>query len=142
MAIGALAGAAFLTKWLVVGMVLPALFAAYLGGGSPGRPRTIPAMMVRGRRFLGVAGGAGILVAGWWPLLVTLTPAASRPHLDGTGSNSVADLVFGRNGFARIGTRAATGLFGGTPPPGGWDPVSGTPGPGRLLNQPFSTQIG
>ncbi len=139
LALGAVVGAAFLTKWLVVVLVLPGLAAGYLtsrrrpaGTGPPSRPA--------GRR-LALVGSAAVVVAGWWPVLVWVTPSSTRPWLDGTTSDSVWDLVLGRNGFSRIGTETA-GTLMGTGPGVPWNPVSGAPGPARLLMAPFAAQTG
>jgi len=86
-----------------------------------------------------VVASTALAVAGWWPLLVWLTPSSTRPWLDGTKTDSVWDLILGRNGFSRIGTETAGSLIG-TSPPVPWNPVSGAPGPGRLLMAPFGAQ--
>ncbi len=127
---GAAMGAAFLTKWLAGFLVAPALAAlvAY-GAWSLRRERRL-------RWWLGTAGaatGTAVAVGGWWVVLVALTPAGSRPHLDGSASNSVVDLVLGRNGFARLGAHG--------PPSPTRSAISGTPGLARLVSGPFAVQI-
>lgn len=136
---GALVGAAFLTKWLVVLLVVPGLVAGYVlrpGQTFPSLGRLVTRMI----RATVVIGAVAVLVAGWWVALIAATPARSRPFLDGSRTDSVWDLVLGRNGFSRLGTRTVLSLTGGTPP-GGWDPISGAPGPTRLLTAPFASQI-
>jgi 4-amino-4-deoxy-L-arabinose transferase-like glycosyltransferase len=132
--LGAVLGAAFLTKWLVVLLVLPGLVGGYLATRSR-RPRR---SRQRWRPPLVVASTA-LAVAGWWPVLVWLTPSSARPWLDGTKTDSVWDLMLGRNGFSRIGTETAGSLIG-TSARVPWNPVSGAPGPGRLLMAPFAAQ--
>ena len=41
-----------------------------------------------------------------WVAAVALTPAADRPFVGGTQNNSVVSLIFGYNGFGRLGTQA------------------------------------
>ena len=132
--IGALLGAAFLTKWLVVALVVPGLAAAYVVAA---RERVAAATRHLVRSGLVVA-GAAIATSGWWVALVALTPAAHRPHLDGSADNSVWGLLLGRNGFSRIGS--AGGLI--SPVHHAADAISGVPGPLRLFGAPFDTQIG
>ena len=67
----------------------------------------------------------------WWVVAVLSTPASARPYADSSGG-SVINLIVGQNGFSRLGSGGASGA----------DPVSGAPGPLRLLSQPFSGQIG
>lgn len=136
-ALGALLGAAFLTKWLVVALVVPGLAAAYVlatlgDGGAAVQRRMVRAGLV--------VVGAAVATAGWWVALVALTPDRGRPHLDATSDNSVWSLILGRNGFARIGSPAALTLTGQNH--SGAAQVSGVPGPLRLLVPPFDTQIG
>ena len=50
--------------------------------------------------------GASVLVAaGWWVVAVALTPAADRPYVGGTQDNSFVSMIFGYNGFGRLGTQ-------------------------------------
>jgi 4-amino-4-deoxy-L-arabinose transferase-like glycosyltransferase len=136
--LGVLAGAAFLTKWGVVALVLPGLAAAYVAAVAAHRPpgEAAPRLV----RAAAAAAGAAIVTAGWWVALVALTPAASRPHLDATADNSIWSLILGRNGFARMGSAGALSLIGQAPTSA--SAISGIPGPLRLFGQPFATQIG
>jgi hypothetical protein len=74
-----------------------------------------------------------VAAAGWWVLAVQLTPAASRPWIGGTQSNSVIDLALGYNGLGRLTGQESGGgaadmarpgswgrLFGSWAPEGGW----------------------
>ena len=46
------------------------------------------------------------VVGGAWPLLMGLTPAASRPWISGTSDNSIWSLIFGYNGLGRLDGQA------------------------------------
>ena len=79
-----------------------------------------------------------LLVGGAWPLLVALTPSADRPFVSGTADNSILSLIFGYNGFGRVG-----GQVGG--PPGlrrAGTTFGGGTGPFRLLNAALGGQDG
>src|SRR5450432_3583542 len=78
---GTLIGFGFLTKMLQAFLVLPAFAVAYLVAGPGGL----------GRRLWQVLAAAGAMVAaaGWWVTAVMLTPAASRPYIGGSTTNSV-----------------------------------------------------
>jgi hypothetical protein len=77
-------------------------------------------------------------VACAWPLLVTLTPASSRPWISGTSDNSVWSLIFGYNGLGRLDGQAGgpQGFGGG----GGF--FGGSTGPLRLFNSALGGQAG
>ena len=67
-----------------------------------------------------LAGGAALaVVGGAWPVLVALTPAASRPWVSGTSDNSIWSLIFGYNGLGRLGGQAGGPAGGGGPGGGG-----------------------
>jgi 4-amino-4-deoxy-L-arabinose transferase-like glycosyltransferase len=92
--VGAVTGAAFLTKMMQAFLVLPGFAAAYL-------------LLAQTRwcsRLLHLAAATGVLVAsaGWWVLIVQLIPARSRPYVGGSTHDSVLDLAFGYNGISRI----------------------------------------
>ena len=129
-ATGALIGFGFLTKQLQVFLVLPALSLTYLVAGP-----------VRLRRRLAqlVAGLAAIVVsAGWWVAVVELWPAASRPFIGGSQTNSILELTFGYNGFGRLtGEETGSVVGGGTTGAGSW----GATGIGRLVTAEFAGQI-
>jgi 4-amino-4-deoxy-L-arabinose transferase-like glycosyltransferase len=123
-------GLAFNTKMLVALVVLPGLGLAYLLFA----PRT---WRVRLWQLAG-ATVALLAVSGSWIAAVTLTPAANRPWISGTSSNSALSLVFGYNGFGRV-----TGQTGGTSTGGGGGVLfSGSPGPLRLINDAMGDQGG
>ena len=103
---GALVGFAFLAKMLQAFLVIPALAGVYLVAA----PANLP------RRLLQVGGAAVAVVVsgGWYLALVALWPAASRPYIGGSQTNSLLDLILGYNGFGRI-TGQEVGRVGGGP---------------------------
>jgi 4-amino-4-deoxy-L-arabinose transferase-like glycosyltransferase len=123
-------GLAFNAKMLVALVVLPGIGLAYLLLA----PRT---WRIRLWHLL-TATVALVVVSGWWIAAVALTPAANRPWISGTSSNSALSLVFGYNGFGRV-----TGQSGGTSFGAGRGVLfSGTPGPLRLINDAMGDQGG
>jgi 4-amino-4-deoxy-L-arabinose transferase-like glycosyltransferase len=123
---GALVGLAFLAKMLQAFLVLPGLAAVYLVAADTSIGRRL--------RHLTVALVAMLVSAGWWVAVVAVWPAASRPYIGGSTSNSILELTFGYNGFGRI-TGSETGSVGGG---GGW----GATGLLRLLDPEIGGQIG
>jgi 4-amino-4-deoxy-L-arabinose transferase-like glycosyltransferase len=126
---GSLIGTAFLAKMLQAFLIVPVLFAIYLLAGPPGL----------GRRLWQLAlGGAAVVVAsGWWVAIVELTPAADRPYIGGSQTNSVLELVLGYNGFGRL-TGSESGSIGGFGATGSrWGPT----GWDRLFNAQFGGQV-
>jgi hypothetical protein len=96
------------------------------------------------RRIAGLAvSAATVAVASLaWPLAVELIPAASRPYIGGSTSNSVFDLILGYDGLVRIfggvGNGGGGGMIGGG---GGGGMFGGTAGILRLFNAEFGTQV-
>jgi 4-amino-4-deoxy-L-arabinose transferase-like glycosyltransferase len=127
---GSLLGFAFLTKMLQGFLVVPAFALAYLVAG-PHRP---------GRRLWQLlAGGAAlVLAAGWWVAIVQLTPAAGRPYIGGSTSNSVLQLALGYNGLGRLdGNETGSVGFGG----GAGPRFSGSAGLTRLFAADMGGQV-
>jgi 4-amino-4-deoxy-L-arabinose transferase-like glycosyltransferase len=124
-ATGVLLGFAFNTKMLQAFLVLPAFALVYLVAAPPRL----------GRRILGLLGaGLALLVsAGWWPLVVTLIPAADRPYIDGSTNNSIWNLILGYNGLGRIFSSSGGG--------GGGFGFGGAAGLGRLFNAENGGQV-
>ncbi|HUR01894.1 MAG TPA: glycosyltransferase family 39 protein [Nonomuraea sp.] len=91
---GACIGFAFLAKMLQAFVVLPGFALVYL----------ITAPTTLGRRLwqLLLAGGAMLVSAGWWLVAVALVPAADRPYIGGSETNSVLELALGYNGIGRL----------------------------------------
>jgi 4-amino-4-deoxy-L-arabinose transferase-like glycosyltransferase len=130
---GALMGAAFLTKELQALLVVPGLALSYLVCAPAGIGKRVRQLLLT---------GATMAVTGlWWPVLVDLLPASSRPYVGGSTSNSVLELALGYNGLGRItGDESAGGGRPGGGGPGGI--FSGDPGIGRLFNTEFGGFIG
>jgi 4-amino-4-deoxy-L-arabinose transferase-like glycosyltransferase len=124
-----LVGLGFLTKYLQAWFVLPAFALTWLIAA----PGTI------GRRLVGLAVAfvAVIAAGGWWVAVVELIPAASRPYIGGSDTNSVIELLFGYDGLGRIFGQG--GGAGGPGGPGGG--FSGTPGLLRLFNAVLGGQV-
>ena len=90
---GALLGLGFLTKFLAVGMVVPAVVVALMLGGKSRRTRLTTVAR---------AGVAAIVTCGWWLVLVSVLAPWRRPFVGGTQDNSIWSLVFGYDGFNRV----------------------------------------
>ncbi len=123
---GVAVGFAFLTKTLQAFLILPPLAVLY----AVARPRPYAAASAaRPRRARGR--GRGRLVG----RDRRTRPAASRPYVGGSQTNSFLELTFGYNGLGRInGEEAGSVGGGGGRGGGGW----GESGIGRM----FSTNIG
>lgn len=125
LAAGALVGAAFLTKQLQAFLVLPGFALAYL--------LAAPVPLARRLRDGVLAVLAMVVAGGWWVALVELVPAADRPWIGGSQTNSFLELTFGYNGLGRI-TGDETGSVGGG---NGW----GTTGLARMFGGELGGQI-
>ncbi len=127
---GVCVGLGFETKMLVALVVVPGIAAAWLWSA----PRTRSWLRTAGQLLAG--GAAMTIVGGAWPLLVELTPAASRPWISGTSDNRVLSLIFEYNGVGRVdGQAGGPGGFGG-------NQFGGSTGPLRLLNTALGGQAG
>ncbi len=92
--VGAVMGAAFLTKMLEGFLPLPAFALTYLLLAQTGwRNRVL---------HLLAATAALVVAAGWWVLTVQLVPAGARPYIGGSTDNTVMQLAVGYNGMTRI----------------------------------------
>ncbi|WP_086826972.1 glycosyltransferase family 39 protein [Allokutzneria sp. NRRL B-24872] len=102
---GAAIGFGFLTKMLQAFLVLPAFGLAYLVAAPTGL----------GKRVAQLFGalGAVIVSAGWFIALVELWPAADRPYIGGSTTNSALELALGYNGLSRIFGQSSPGGGGG-----------------------------
>lgn len=134
------------TKWLVFAGVCVGLgFEAKMGAALmvlPGMALAWLWVAPRGRlvalRQLAWAGAAMLAVALAWPVLVWLTPAASRPWISGTTDNSIWSLIWEYNGFGRLeGQTGGPASFGG-----GGGTFGGETGVLRLLNESLGGQAG
>ena len=129
---GALVGLAFLTKYLQAYLVLPAFALTYL-------------VAARGdlrHRLVGlVAAGAAVAASSlWWVALMELIPAANRPFIGGSTTNSTVELLLGYDGLGRLFGAEGTGAGRGGPggPGGGF---GGDPGLLRMLNAQWAGEI-
>jgi 4-amino-4-deoxy-L-arabinose transferase-like glycosyltransferase len=112
---GALLGFGFLTKSLAAFLVLPGLAGAFLFAGAGPLRRRLGQLLA--------AAGSLVAAAGWWVLVLELTPASSRPWVGGSALNSPLDLAFGYNGLGRLtGDESGAGVS-----------VHGRASPWRLL---------
>ncbi len=124
---GLFIGTAFLTKMLQAFIVVPLYGIIYL---CCAKPRFLK------RLWQLVVAGAGLAVASlWWPAIVWLTPASSRPYIGGSTNNSIWDLVLGYNGLGRL-TGNGAGMAGG----GGMG-FGGASGIFRMFNSEFGANI-
>ena len=73
--------------------------------------------------------------AGWWVAVVELVPAAVRPYIGGSQSNSVLELTLGYNGLGRLTGEEIGSVGGGRA--GGW----GETGLTRLFDAENGGQI-
>ncbi len=123
-------GLGFTTKMLQALLVLPAFAAAYAVAA--------PTPPWRRARQLAAAGAALLVSCGWWVAIVQLWPAASRPYIGGSQTNSVVELIFGYNGLGRItGNETGSVVPGGAARAGAW----GATGLGRLFSSSWGGQI-
>jgi 4-amino-4-deoxy-L-arabinose transferase-like glycosyltransferase len=131
---GTLIGFGFLTKMLQAFLVLPAFAVAYLVAGPPGLRRRLWQVLA--------AGGAMVAAAGWWVAAVMLTPAASRPYIGGSTTNSILQLAFGYNGLGRLdGNETGSVGFSRGGNGGGSPAFSGQAGLTRLFGSEMGGQI-
>nr|WP_246244508.1 glycosyltransferase family 39 protein [Amycolatopsis pithecellobii] len=114
---GAAVGFGFLAKMLQAFLVLPGFALAYV----------LAAPVSLGKRFLHLLGAlvAVVVSAGWYLAVVALWPAASRPYIGGSQTNSILELTLGYNGFGRI-TGDEVGSLGGAQSSGSWARLFGT----------------
>jgi 4-amino-4-deoxy-L-arabinose transferase-like glycosyltransferase len=113
---GAICGFGFLTKLLVVGLVMPGLWFGYLVAAR--EPFT--------KRCLHLVAATGLFatISLAWIAAVDLTPTTSRPYIAGSTNNTALDLAFGYRGVGRL---AGTSYDGGGPGPNGPGGGSGRP---------------
>ncbi|MCU1513965.1 MAG: hypothetical protein JWO10_1055 [Microbacteriaceae bacterium] len=101
---GVMIGFGFLTKQLQAFLILPVLAGVYMWMAPVGWWK---------RTWQLIASlGAVIVSAGWWVAIVELVPAAMRPYIGGSQTNSFLELTFGYNGLGRL-TGNETGSVGG-----------------------------
>lgn len=91
---GVAVGFGFLAKMMQAFIVVPIFAGVYL----------IAAQATWRRRLVrsGAAVCAVVVSAGWYPAVVAVWPASSRPYIGGSQYNSVLELALGYNGFGRL----------------------------------------
>ena len=127
-------GLGFEAKMGAALLVVPAVAVAWLWAAPRNRWRGL---------FAGL--GAMLVAGGFWPVIVALTPASSRPFISGTSDNSVWSLIMDYNGLGRLdgqqgGPAGTGGGFGGGGGAGGI--FGGDTGPLRLLDASLGGQAG
>jgi 4-amino-4-deoxy-L-arabinose transferase-like glycosyltransferase len=123
-------GLAFQAKMLQAWLVLP-VFAAVYQLAAPGT------RLKRALRVL-LAGVISLAVSCSWALIAWLTPAGSRPYLDGTSNNDPFTLVFGYNGLSRFTSDStAFGAVAGTEA----SRTTGNTGWDMLINHTVGPQV-
>jgi 4-amino-4-deoxy-L-arabinose transferase-like glycosyltransferase len=127
---GVWVGVGFQAKTLQAWIVLPALGLGYL--------LAAPARLRRRLWHLGVAGAVMLAVSLSWIALYTVTPATSRPYVDGSTNNSAVAMVFGYNGLERFAVLVPGAISAG---PGVMVAAGGGDWAG-LLGGRFGPQIG
>jgi 4-amino-4-deoxy-L-arabinose transferase-like glycosyltransferase len=116
-----LVGVGFNVKMLEAYLALPAFGVAWLAG-APGSVRRRVGQLI-------IATISLLAVSFSWAVIVELVPAAARPYVGGSQTNSALELAFGYNGIDRL---TAGMPFGDT----------GTPGPLRFLEPVLAGQVG
>lgn len=99
-------GLAFQAKMLEAWLVVPALLLAVLVAGDGSVLRRLGWGAALGAVALGVSLS--------WMAVVSLTPRADRPYVDGTADDSVVTQVFDYNGFGRVGRPSPNQVLGET----------------------------
>jgi 4-amino-4-deoxy-L-arabinose transferase-like glycosyltransferase len=146
---GVCVGLGFEAKMGVALLVVPGIALAWMWTRWGSGWRT----GLRAFRQLLAGGLALVVVAGAWPLLVTLTPASDRPWISGTSDNSIWSLIFGYNGLGRVAGQTGGPAGGGGPGGGGFGGpggggfganslFGGATGPFRLLQSALGDQAG
>ena len=88
------AGLGYNTKMLAAFMVLPAFIAAWLCAGGLRLSKKVG--------HLAIAGALLLAVSFSWSVAVDLTPAADRPYVGSSATNSEINLALGYNGIMRV----------------------------------------
>ncbi len=130
----ALVGTGFLTKMLQAFLVVPVFAAVYLAcAPTPVRRRVLQLL---------AAALALVVASGWWVAIVSLVPAADRPYIGGSQTNSVLELVLGYNGLGRLtGNETGSVVGGGGTGGAGTGGMWGATGWSRLFGSEMGTQI-
>jgi 4-amino-4-deoxy-L-arabinose transferase-like glycosyltransferase len=94
-ACGVVVGLAFNTKTLAALVCVPGIALAYLA--------CAPGSVSRRLAHATVAGAVSLAVCASWAVAVELTPSSQRPFIGSTSNNTETQLIFGYNGFGRVG---------------------------------------
>ncbi|MDR4946617.1 glycosyltransferase family 39 protein [Neobacillus cucumis] len=130
-------GFGFLTKMMAAFLIIPVFVVVYL---------MFAPVSVRRRLVQLVISAVTVVVsAGWWVAIVALVPAANRPYIGSSQSNSILDLILGYNGLGRLtgnesGLSSQSGSTGATGGGMGGN-FSGSTGLQRLFNSEMGGQI-
>ena len=128
---GTALGLGFMAKQIQAFLPIPALVLAVLlfGAGT------------LGSRVLRLLASLGALTisGGWWLAIVDLTPAADRPYVGGSASNSMLELTLDYNGLARF-IRLPISANGTATKPGAGDEAPFDGGLSRLFNGNFAPE--
>lgn len=123
-------GLGFMAKQIQAFLPIPALVLAVLLFGAG----TIASRL---RRLL--ASLAALIVSGgWWMTIVELTPAANRPYIGGSTTNSILELTLDYNGLARFLRFSPDPQGGGAAAQGSVSEYDG--GFSRLFNANFAPE--
>jgi 4-amino-4-deoxy-L-arabinose transferase-like glycosyltransferase len=119
-------GMAFQTKMVQAWTVVPVFALVYL--------ICAPHPLLKRIWHTAVFGAVTAVASLWLMVIVTLTPAADRPFIDGSnGTNSIFNMVFVYNFTSRFGSLSSSGSSGGAPGGSDW---------GKLFEASFGSQIG
>jgi 4-amino-4-deoxy-L-arabinose transferase-like glycosyltransferase len=124
---GIMVGLGFETKMGIALVVVPGIVLGWLWMRPKGWNHALDQLVIGGFAMTAIAAA--------WPLLIALTPASERPWIAGTNDNNILSLIFGYNGFGRVGGQA-----GG--PTSTLGVFVGPSGPVRLLNSALGGQAG
>ncbi len=131
---GAVLGLAFLTKMLQGFLIIPGLALAYLWAAPAGWAKRL-------QHLAGALLGL-LMVAGGYVALFELTPAADRPYMAGSQTNSFLELTFGYNGLSRLtGSDGGGGVGRGGGGLGGNAAFGGATGILRMFGTTFDGEV-
>lgn len=128
--IGVFLGLAFQIKTLQSVLAWPAFAAAYIVLKRQSFTRRDVSGLVLATLSL-------LLVALWWPTLVSNIPNNQRPYIGSTQKNSAQELIIGYNGLSRLSGSDNNGAAQNTN-----STFGGKPGAFRMFNSSFGMNIG
>ncbi len=122
-------GVAFQTYMIEAWVLWPALIIAWFAVANKRRITKVVDLLI--------AGASSLALSLLWIVIVTLTPASSRPYVGGTLQNSAWEMVFGYNALGRLSATNDPHLFRSFTPK-----FAGEAGIFRLFNIQDAGQIG